>query len=80
MQDALEGTPVHDFDVPPGIVVVPIEPDTGARARPGDPAMSVSTVMKARTLLGWAPEYTVEEMCATAWQFSKADADRECPV
>ena len=55
-------------------------PTRVARARPGDPAMSVSTVMKARTLLGWAPEYTVEEMCATAWQFSKADTDRECPV
>lgn len=36
MQSALAETPVHDFPVPPGIVVVPIEPATGARARPGD--------------------------------------------
>ena len=43
MQDALGERPQGDFDVPPGIVFVRIDPFSGMRARPGTP----NSVMEA---------------------------------
>ena len=37
MESALSGLPVKEFDVPPGIVFVSIDPKTGLLARPGAP-------------------------------------------
>ncbi len=37
MMEALKGLPVREFDVPPGIVFVSIDPKTGLLARPGTP-------------------------------------------
>jgi len=37
MRNALEGLPIVDFQVPPGIVFVKIDPRTGLLARPGTP-------------------------------------------
>ena len=38
MQEALEGQPVGEFPVPPGIVFVNVDPKTGLRATPGSGA------------------------------------------
>ncbi len=37
MKDAMKGLPVKEFEVPPGIVFVRIDPKTGLLARPGTP-------------------------------------------
>lgn len=37
--------------------------------RPGDPAILVASGEKARKVLGWTPEKTLEEMIVSAWEF-----------
>ena len=47
---------------------------TGPR-REGDPAVLVASSKRAHAVLGWAPEKTLEEMVADAWEFYQASRD-----
>ena len=48
---------------------LPIKAEMAER-RPGDPATLIASSEKARTVLGWKPQYTdVEEIIATAWKW-----------
>lgn len=48
---------------------LPIRAETAPR-RPGDPATLIASSEKARTVLGWKPQYTdIEEIIATAWKW-----------
>ena len=42
-----------------------------APRRDGDIATSYADASKARELLGWSAEHTLDEMCADSWNFSK---------
>jgi UDP-glucose 4-epimerase len=49
----------------------PIKVELGAR-RAGDPAQLIASSEKAKTVLGWQPQYTaVEEIIKTAWKWHK---------
>jgi UDP-glucose 4-epimerase len=37
--------------------------------RPGDVPVSYADCTKAKNLLGWAPEYSVEDMCRSTWDW-----------
>jgi UDP-glucose 4-epimerase len=39
--------------------------------RPGDPAVLVANAEKARTWLGWEPQYTLRDAIATAWAWEQ---------
>ena len=46
--------------------------EIGAR-RAGDPAQLIASGEKARTVLGWQPQFTdVEEVIGTAWRWHAA--------
>jgi UDP-glucose-4-epimerase GalE len=42
-------------------------PVTQAPRRPGDPAVLVANADKAKSLLGWEPQYDLHDMIRTAW-------------
>jgi UDP-glucose 4-epimerase len=46
-------------------------PFTVQPRRPGDPAVSYAAVDKAEQLLGWKAKRSLDEMCASAWNFAK---------
>ena len=53
----------------------PIKVELGAR-RAGDPAQLIASSEKAKTVLGWQPQYTaVEEIIKTAWKWHKGHPD-----
>ena len=37
--------------------------------RPGDVSSCYAKVSKANNILGWSAKRTIEEMCASAWEF-----------
>ncbi|MGB9621747.1 MAG: UDP-glucose 4-epimerase GalE, partial [Brevinematia bacterium] len=37
--------------------------------RPGDPALLIAKSDKAKNVLGWVPEYGIEEIIKTAWNW-----------
>ena len=39
--------------------------------RPGDPAILVADNKKAKTVLGWVPQYDLEGIIKTAWNWHK---------
>ena len=39
--------------------------------REGDPAKLYSSNDKARTILGWKPEYTIDDIIASAWKWEQ---------
>lgn len=45
---------------------IPVSMET---RRSGDPARLVASSAKARTELGWAPQYGLEEIVASAWRW-----------
>lgn len=48
---------------------LPIKEESAAR-RPGDPATLIASSRKARTILGWKPQYTdMEQIIASAWKW-----------
>ncbi len=58
---------VHAFEAASGITI-PLEI---AQRRAGDIAFSYAKADKARTLLGWEAEYSLEDMCAHSWNWQK---------
>jgi len=46
-------------------------PYSFASRRPGDIATCYADASKAKELLGWQAQYTLEEMCADSWRFTK---------
>jgi UDP-glucose 4-epimerase len=53
---------------------VEIPTEIGPR-RPGDPATVYADNRKAREVLGWAPQYGLEEIIASAWQWHHKHPD-----
>jgi UDP-glucose 4-epimerase len=43
--------------------------------RPGDPVAIYADNTKARELLGWQPQYGLEEIVSTAWQWHSTHLD-----
>ena len=51
-------------------------PTIDAPRRPGDPAQLVASGEKARSVLGWQPQFAeVEEIIASAWRWHSAHPD-----
>ena len=45
-----------------------------APRRPGDVAISYTSPVRAKELLGWAPRYNLRDICADAWNWLRLDA------
>jgi UDP-glucose 4-epimerase len=43
--------------------------------RPGDPVAVYADNTKARTVLGWTPQYGIEEIISSAWKWSSSHPD-----
>jgi len=43
--------------------------------RPGDPARLIASSEKATALLGWRPQYGIEDIIGSAWRFHKSHPD-----
>ena len=43
--------------------------------RPGDVAQCYSDPSKAKDVLGWSAEYTIEDMCRDAWNWQSHNPD-----
>lgn len=48
-----------------------------AERRTGDPAMLIADISKAERLLGWKPQYTIEDTIQHAWNWEKRLETRE---
>ena len=46
-----------------------------APRRPGDPARLVASSEKIRRELGWTPQYGIDEILQSAWQFHRQHPD-----
>jgi UDP-glucose 4-epimerase len=49
-------------------------PTVEAGRRPGDPAVLIASNERARTVLGWRPSLTLEDMVSDAWAFTQRAA------
>lgn len=43
-----------------------------AARRPGDPARLVASSQRARDVLGWVPQYGIEEIIRAAWKWHQS--------
>lgn len=62
---------VHAFEQANNIVI----PHEIVNRRPGDIAIGYADPTKAKKLLGWESNYSLEDMCRTSWNWQKSNPD-----